>query len=246
MKNLFTQTLSIVLVVILLSSACKKEENLGLTIDPELEYFWNKFIEEANARNFELVVDTTNFSMEFGETTVPAAGQCSSIPGGDVVIDYIIWTELDTTTREQLVFHELGHCLLGRHHPFDGINGELNNLRMFECESLMTASLNGFDCGIDYHAVKWREFYIDELFNVKTVPDWIDEGAMLSNTPFNNGIFEIVGINDFEVTIPFDSISKTDFLLQLNIEGYKDFTFTKNNVQFIFVSNFGKNSNFRK
>lgn len=238
-KKIFQFTL-LVLVTFLLNLSCKKEVQNIVELEPEFEYYWNKFVEEAEARYLDLRVDTMNFSITFGELSGSIAGECGSIPGGDIIIDQESWLELDTFVREHLIFHELGHCVLGRHHPYDGVNGELNNLRMFECETLMTAGLDGFGCGIDYHSEKWREFYIDELFNITTVPDWIDLGTNLNNTIFTNEIFNISNLNSFETTILFDSILREDFLLKLDIVGSKDFTFTKNNLQFIFDSSFGK------
>jgi hypothetical protein len=48
----------------------------------------------------------------------PIGGECNSFSDGgkEIAVDSTFWTNASDLGREQLVFHELGHCIFGRLH----------------------------------------------------------------------------------------------------------------------------------
>ena len=81
-------------------------------VDPELEYYVNRFYEEGEARGVKIqrlnLLAAKSYAIKAGE----------SIPGG---IPYIrisghLLDSKDTLKIEYVVFHELGHALLYRDH----------------------------------------------------------------------------------------------------------------------------------
>lgn len=89
---------------------------------------------------------------------VPHVGRC--IRGGDftpvIQLDPFFWNNSDDMDREQLIFHELGHCILGRGHTsqFVTLNGETIP------QSIMYPDFISEDIYTEYH-----DYYIIELFS---------------------------------------------------------------------------------
>lgn len=88
------------------------------SLRPYLNTFLTKAIENGVA------LDISQLSMQFSESmpasTVPNAstiGYCSRGPDtASVMIKESYWKTAGVSEREELVFHELGHCLLGLQH----------------------------------------------------------------------------------------------------------------------------------
>lgn len=128
-------------------------------IDSALDPILKSFEYETRIRGIKVV--DTNISMTFGlvragqkDNTV---GYCVIDPKGGVIIKIYTpaWKEMDDYQREDLVFHELGHCLIGRDHC-SKINHEgpisIMNWRVLD--------------GSYYK--KHREDLVDELFNISS------------------------------------------------------------------------------
>jgi hypothetical protein len=61
----------------------------------------------------------TNVPINFGDTeNVAYVGVCFTYSNGDkeIIIDKQWWDRVSPTSRESLIFHELGHCALNRVH----------------------------------------------------------------------------------------------------------------------------------
>ncbi len=118
-----------------------------------------------------------NVELSFGDLdTLQARGGCDDISSFDdfvVTIDREVWETLRDVQKEYLIYHELGHCFLGRPHKTDLL--ELGEV----CSSLM--SPGGF-CIRDVYDDRWREYYLDELFDeLAAPPEW--------NTDLPDGLF---------------------------------------------------------
>ncbi len=88
-----------------------------------------------------------------GGTTL--AGCCTRQDGqATVTINQSIWNTLNADDRELLVFHELGHCLLGRAHRTDTDHGVP--------ESIMYPSAPGGYLSSAYP--EYKNAYLNELF----------------------------------------------------------------------------------
>jgi hypothetical protein len=79
-----------------------------------------------------------------------------------IILNTIQWVTMSVASKEQLVSHELGHCVLGREHVDGYIDVELNNKKTMIPESLM--STYSFS---DHYFKNFREYYYDELFQIK-------------------------------------------------------------------------------
>lgn len=154
-------------------------------IDRAFAEYVESFKSEAADRGYEIDFSEYNVELSFGDLdTIQARGLCDDISSFDdfvVTIDREIWETLRDVQKEYLIFHELGHCFLGRPHKTDII--ELGGV----CSSLM--SPGGF-CIKDIYDNKWRKYYLDELFDEFTAaPEWYADlpgGLFASSETINN------------------------------------------------------------
>lgn len=146
---------------------CKKDKIYS--VPPEIQPYINSFIAEANSRGINLVIDdlVVIYEENLNVNGVDAAGVCSFNKKEPHTI------KLDTTSgnwqnslssREQLIFHELGHCVLNRSHT--DIKFASDNYK-----SIMKPS--GEQLYGPWAANYKRTYYLDELFNEATqAPSW--------------------------------------------------------------------------
>lgn len=102
--------------------------------------------------------------LRFGPTTEREAGSCRKGGSGNpsIVINYATWTKYDHWQRQEVVFHEYGHCILNREHD------ERQILIMGEQmhRSLMHPEMMPKD-----QYLLHREYYLRELFSqVREIP----------------------------------------------------------------------------
>lgn len=160
-------------IVILFASftACQPDPDLESEIIPEtpvVESFalvdtalWKHFSAfEAAAEERGWLIDLNELQISATITEIAqqhVAGQCtySSAAPGEVTIDKGFWLGATPLFREFVVFHELGHCVLGRGHD-EGIDADGN------CISIMRSGAN--DCKDNYKGMT-RAVYLDELFS---------------------------------------------------------------------------------
>jgi hypothetical protein len=149
-------------------------------VDKDLETYLNKFKLEAEARGVKL--DLSNLILEF--TDEPLGEKCGEclLKIKDPQFQKTVkisrqadcWKNAAPETKESLVFHELGHCLLGRTaHRDDLLPNELPASIMSTFQNDQYAPcVYDLDGNNNCIRVKLREYYINELFNPKTpVPD---------------------------------------------------------------------------
>lgn len=166
-------------VTILSISACTKptdniipieevvEENNNNTVEevrafagvnPELWPYFTRFEDEGLARGLDIDLTAANVTgviEELDEEHV--AGQCTynSHDPNHLIIDATFWENAPDMAKEFVVFHELGHCNLGRLHR-EGMNSNGT------CVSIMRSGLE--NCKDNYHT-ETRPVYLDELFD---------------------------------------------------------------------------------
>ena len=129
---------------------------LGGDITPELAPYFRTFQDEA--RQYGIIVDyeSANVTAELiniDEGSV--AGACSTNGHNirDITIDKSFWNRANSLLREMVIFHELGHCILGRGHS----EGSLQN---GICRSIMRSGLGS--CRDAYNTTN-RDYYLEEL-----------------------------------------------------------------------------------
>lgn len=133
-------------------------------VDEALWVYFQRFEEEGRARGIEVdlrAADITGKIEALDEDDV--AGQCTynSHFSNHVTIDQAFWNRASDRMREFVVFHELGHCDLGRDHREAVFSNGT-------CQSMMRSGLE--DCRDNYTPVT-RPSYLDELFD----PQFRDE-----------------------------------------------------------------------
>ena len=157
------------LSIVCLMLSCKKERPKVYTVPSELQSYIDKFEQESGIRGEVLFID--DLVVEYGENleldNVTAAGLChyeTDDTGPRIELDTtsLNW-DINEHSREALVFHELGHCILDRPH----INTRMKNGNY---KSIMKASGEPVFAGFNLFK---RDYYIDELFDSNTPePDW--------------------------------------------------------------------------
>lgn len=129
-------------------------------VDEALWTHFSAFEDAAFERGFRVDLAATRIRGEIEEIHEEnIAGTCSV--GGrttfrDVVVDQSFWENSSHLSREFIVFHELGHCFLGRDHTEDCLDNRTY-------ASLMRSGLGS--CRDNYN-FSTRDFYLDELFEI--------------------------------------------------------------------------------
>ena len=148
----------IILFVWLLYPGCREDDQVEVSIDPEVQPYLDMFIGEAAVRGLEIKIEEYALSITIEQIDrANVAGQCTQAEGSynHIVIDPAYWRGYTELNREALVFHELGHCLLDRSHLDD--QDEYGY-----CISLMESGAGA--CTRVYTAEN-RDKYLDELFS---------------------------------------------------------------------------------
>jgi hypothetical protein len=96
----------------------------------------------------------------FGVLTEDRVGGCyytgiANSRANNIVIDRKAWREYNEGGREQLIYHELGHCVLGLDH--DDTVGEISGI------IFPISIMNSYVFGNHWLYVQEREHYINDL-----------------------------------------------------------------------------------
>lgn len=130
------------LITILLFTACGREPRRELS---GLDNYIKLFEYEGALRNYNF--DVEDLVVEFGTLNKETLGICyTGAETPRIVLDHNSWDKMDKDTREVLVFHELGHCILDLNHD----NSKPAVMNSF----LMMGSLYNYN----------RKLLLDELF----------------------------------------------------------------------------------
>jgi len=152
--------------LLLLLASCREEVE-PVVSDKAFDGYLQRFIEEGRQRGYPLDLDETDIVFKFATLPTLQTGICRPQKRPrHIYINSKYWGLASEWEREAIVFHELGHCVLGRvHHNEKLPNGE--------CASLMDGKENGFSCVNNLVCPRWRAYYYDELFDPETpLPDW--------------------------------------------------------------------------
>jgi len=130
-------------------------------VDERLWSYFADFEEEADRRG--LSYDLTRYNLIGSIENISdegVAGTCSygSRSPRHVTVDLSFWQGAGFYSREMVVFHELGHCILNRDHK------EETTANGF-CASIMRSGTES--CRTPYDAQN-RNYYLNELFETLT------------------------------------------------------------------------------
>lgn len=157
MTNILNKAVLLFLVISL--SACGKKENPHVAIESQFASYVNNFQVRSQEQGRGVVIDNLEVSMvptldKLGSNVV---GVCyrnvdgSGTPRVEISEEY--WIRMDTDAREELMFHELGHCVITRGHrgSVDASGFPLSVMNPFIFSS--------------YHYLQNYHNYMYELFN---------------------------------------------------------------------------------
>jgi hypothetical protein len=171
-KNLtIIKHLLILISFFALLSGCKKEE---WNVPDEFNVYVQRFEDEGRLRGKSIDIKKQGLIVEFADFTgQDIVGLTKYEDPIRIQIDRTYWNENSDIYREFVLFHELGHGILGIH---DHRNDTLPN---GEWKSIMRGPpANSQAHNIEYG--KHRDYYLDELFldNVKH-PTWSYRAALM-------------------------------------------------------------------
>ena len=145
MKRIFT-------MLLLLLISCGSETTLKT--DDVFEQYKQRF-------TIDTKLDASHISIIFGEMDAKWYALCYYDSDGNYIhINKTPWETLSDIRREILIYHELGHCLLGKDHYDVDIffNG-------YRCPSSIVTTLLFTENQIQHCYLPEKEYYINELLN---------------------------------------------------------------------------------
>ncbi len=106
----------LLLILFLIPTCCAKDPLRELPafkdVDPRIEAYYERFYKETG-------MYPVGITAGFSDLETNIAGECvTNGPFREIIIDNQYWLDIGDYDglREQLVYHELGHCLLGLDH----------------------------------------------------------------------------------------------------------------------------------
>lgn len=191
-------------------ASCTPEEVDPFSIPDEVLPYVQSFEEEAARRGIALSID--ELIVEYGtdlesSSGGEAIGQCyvpnNRNPIPRIVLDTASYSwKQNEYSRELVIFHELGHCILDRlDHRDDKLsNGNFASLMLTSSNNLYGPRLNTFK----------REYYIDELFDPSTPePEWAKKKPAYSDLSFTKTRIFIDEFDDNRYSWPFSFNGET-------------------------------------
>lgn len=218
------------IIILLLFLSCNKELVSDNNIDEGLRPYIESFIEEAKQRGVELNIEELTAAMVDQISIGSDQNYCGygwffyqgtlrkriEIKNSDNC-----WQSRTEIERENLVYHELGHALLGRPHFDDTFsNGSPKSIM---CASDGPNGCNNFST---YHDNElFRSYYLDELFDRSTGdPDFINQDNFV-RTVFQEGDGEYY--SDWELFIIEEETNDAEFTFVQDTSDHS-ITFTTN------------------
>ncbi|MEQ8703009.1 MAG: hypothetical protein RIC19_03770 [Phaeodactylibacter sp.] len=148
-----------IIVFLSVLAGCQKAEEAtpAITVDAAFQPYFERFEAEGVLRGLDIDLASEEIGAVFSDELVDGqAGLCTQYTSGISIIEIgpANWSAANDLEREHLIFHELGHCYLGRAHE------DAKDAAGF-CLSMMQSG-NG-SCRYNYRNVT-RTAYLDELF----------------------------------------------------------------------------------
>lgn len=171
----------ICLIALVFLAGCDRNDDFKPVYDvpQDIQPLIDSFIREASIRGVSIAI--TNLIVTYNDNPMNAVcGSCnSSAPTNHIQKIITLRTDapcwIEQLELEALVFHELGHCVLGRSHLGDLLpNGDPKSIMVENNVGIYSPCLYPIDGEPCDNTFK-RAYYLDELFNENTaVPDWAD------------------------------------------------------------------------
>lgn len=170
-------------LLILFLSSCGSNSH-EYKVDSTFADYLQRFENEGATRGRTFDVETSGLIIQFGTLSGDVAGLTHYETPIRIEIDKTYWDAISKTAgadlmKEDLLFHELGHGLLGRKH----LNTTLEN---GDWKSIMCGGdkVNNRSWNINYRGER-RKYYLDELFDESTkAPDFSSLMLIADTTGF--------------------------------------------------------------
>lgn len=157
-------------------AGCERRFEPVYDVPGDLQIHVETFLDEAALRGEEFTIN--NLIIEYDPQLARATcGLCNSHSTSNDIQKVIKINPQCTITYEEqmeaLVFHELGHCFLGRAHNSDLLpNGDPKSIMTpgnYDLYAPCVYKIGDEDCNFTFK----RDYYLDELFDESTpVPEW--------------------------------------------------------------------------
>lgn len=168
------------ILLIVIAASCKNDNEPDfpdpiVSVDPQFQEIVEAFLEEAHTRGKHIELE--NLIVQLASPAVQTCGSCNST---DIASKIQKIVNIQATAcwdnpqqREALIFHELGHCVLGREHNSQTLpNGDPKSIMAAGNISMYSPCIYVIgeeDCNYIYK----RAYYLDELFDENTpAPAW--------------------------------------------------------------------------
>ncbi len=179
-------TILLLLTIVILTTCKQKVEPISApiyAIEKQFQPFMISFLKEAAERNIK--IDTTNLIIKLNnQLKIDKCGTCTystknknSQKTVEIYTNSLTcWSVATFNAKEALIFHELGHCLLGRidHKNDTFTDGSPKSIMVANNQELYSPCVYVIDDNpAACNKTIRRKYYIDELFNPATPkPDW--------------------------------------------------------------------------
>tara|TARA_Y100001933_G_scaffold261042_2_gene314699 strand:+ start:87261 stop:88328 length:1068 start_codon:yes stop_codon:yes gene_type:complete len=226
------QIIILILIVGILFGCSKYDYDNSELNNSEFQPYVDSFLEEAKIRGYDIDVSNINFYLADIENK-DVGGICNERKE-EIIIDRDNWENAHEIEKELLIFHELGHCILGRAHRNEtSENGD--------CLSIMDGTEDNFNCSKNIFSELWRVYYLEELFNVNTVlPNWYtDNQEYVTNYENKLDVVSIEDLNTNFYEISFDFNGKEKFVIEVNYKNWAVVAGTNDDSFVSTVINFG-------
>lgn len=158
---MYRVSLSVLLAISL--TACQSDpvltEDDSQLLSDDLQPYFSSFEDAAADLGIPIDIAASGITAEIREINQgDVAGTCST-NGSDIrhiTIDRSFWINASPLLREMVVYHELGHCILGRGHTETSFANGL-------CTSIMRSGLGNCQDAYNYDN---RSYYVRELLGL--------------------------------------------------------------------------------
>lgn len=155
------------LILTLSLMACAPEHYGPGYIDPEFQMFVTNFVAKADENGHSISTkDLARINIVF-DTGLKPLELANCVTGGTenpkIRVKPEFWVNASLSDREQVLFHEMGHCLLGIHSHDD----RTTTFQDFAGLKGPVSIMNTYHMPAQYYNSN-REYYIRQLFNAAT------------------------------------------------------------------------------
>lgn len=192
-------------------TSCAKKERKDPPVSTNFSTFLDRFNVYSKERGFdyELEVSALEIKYDFSLSGTNTLAYCSYPRFIGINKDYWeMWASNGRSNEmEQLIFHELGHCILHRGHN-NTTRAASNN-----GENIPTTIMNAYHISDNYYNINYN-YYINELFNVSITGSYAMYSGGVSNFP--KGIYASTIKTDYIELYP-----KNEYVSEITITDFK-------------------------